>query len=80
MYEYYEYPAIHMVRKNRGIRTKKWKYIRYFEDSQEFELFDLENDPHEMDNLINNPSYKEIIEQLKARMLELRRELKDPDS
>jgi arylsulfatase A-like enzyme len=79
LYEYYEYPAVHMVRKNRGIRTMKWKYIHYFEEPQEFELFDLENDPHEMDNLIDNPDRKEIIEQLKTRMLKLRRELKDPD-
>jgi len=79
LYEYYEYPAVHMVRKNRGVRTTKWKYIHYFEEPQEFELFDIENDPIEMNNLINDPNCKEIIEQLKARMLELRRELKDPD-
>lgn len=79
LYEYYEYPAVHMVRKNRGVRTKRWKYIHYFEEPQEFELFDLQNDPHEMHNLINGPAYKDIIEQLKARMVVLRKELKDPD-
>jgi len=79
LYEYYEYPAVHMVRKNRGVRTKRWKYIHYFEKPQEFELFDLQNDPHEMHNLINDPAYKDILEQLKARMIVLRKELKDPD-
>lgn len=79
LYEYYEYPAVHMVRKNRGVRTKRWKYIHYFEEPQEFELFDLQNDPHEMHNLINDPAYKDILEQLKARMTALRKELKDPD-
>ncbi len=79
LYEYYEYPAVHMVRKNRGVRTERWKYIHYFEEPEEFELFDIENDPHEMRNLINDPSYKDIGEQLKARMLTLRKELRDPD-
>jgi len=79
LYEYYEYPAVHMVRKNRGVRTKRWKYIHYFEEPQEFELYDLQNDPHEMHNLINDPAYKDVLEQLKARMTVLRKELKDPD-
>jgi arylsulfatase A-like enzyme len=79
LYEYYEYPAVHSVRKNRGVRTERWKYIHYFEDPEEFELFDLQSDPHEMNNLINDPAYKDIIEQLKSRVTDLRKELKDPD-
>ncbi|GAI43408.1 unnamed protein product, partial [marine sediment metagenome] len=39
----------------------------------------LQNDHHEMHNLINDPSYKDITEQLKARMTQLRKELNDPD-
>ncbi len=79
LYEYYEYPAVHMVRKNRGIRTKHWKYIHYFEKPEEFELYDIKNDPYEVNNLYSNPAYKDVVAQLKARLIELRRELKDPD-
>ncbi len=79
LYEYYEYPAVHMVRKNRGIRTKRWKYIHYFEDPEEFELYDIQNDPHEVNNLYGNPAFKDVVEQLRARLVKLRRELKDPD-
>jgi len=79
LYEYYEYPAVHMVRKNRGIRTKRWKYIHYFEDPEEFELYDIQNDPHELNNLYGNPAFKDVVEQLRGRLMELRRELKDPD-
>jgi arylsulfatase A-like enzyme len=68
-----------MVRKNRGIRTKRWKYIHYFEEPQEFELYDIQNDPHEVNNLYGNPAFKDVVEQLRTRMTELRRELKDPD-
>ena len=59
--------------------VQRWKYIHYFEDPEEFELFDLQSDPQEMNNLVNDPEYKDIIEQLKTRMTDLRKELKDPD-
>ncbi len=79
LYEYYEYPAVHMVRKNRGIRTKRWKYIHYFEDPQEFELYDIQNDPHEVNNLYGNPAFQDVVDQLRTRMEGLRRKLNDPD-
>lgn len=79
LYEYYEYPAVHMVRKNRGIRTERWKYIHYFEQPEEFELYDIQNDPEEVNNLYGNPAFGDVVEQLRARMKELRRETKDPD-
>jgi len=79
LYEYYEYPAVHMVRKNRGIRTKRWKYIHYFEDPEEFELYDIQNDPHEVNNLYGNPAFDDVVAQLRTRMVVLRRESKDPD-
>lgn len=79
LYEYYEYPAVHMVRKNRGIRTERWKYIHYFEEPQEFELYDIQNDPHEVNNLYGNPAFKDVVKELRARLMELRRGLKDPD-
>ncbi len=79
LYEYYEYPGAHSGRKNRGVRTERWKYIHYFEEPQEFELYDIQSDPHEMKNLIHVPQYKPIVNQLRRRLTELRKELKDPD-
>lgn len=77
--EYYEYPGAHLARKNRGVRTERWKYIHFFEEPQEFELYDMHNDPHEMVNLINDPTYKPVVERLRRRMTQLRRGLHDPD-
>lgn len=79
LYEYYEYPAVHMVRKNRGIRTESHKLIHYFEDPEEFELYDLVNDPGERKNLYGRPEYSKLVEKLKQRIMELRRESVDPD-
>jgi len=33
------------VRKNRGIRTGRYKLIHYYEQPEEFELYDLQEDP-----------------------------------
>jgi arylsulfatase A-like enzyme len=68
-----------MVRKNRGIRTNRWKYIHYFEDPEEFELYDIQNDPEEMNNLYANPAYRDVVAQLRERLVKLRQELNDPD-
>jgi len=46
----------------RGIRNHKWLYVRK-PDRPKF-LFDLENDPDEMNNLIHDETYKGIMEEL----------------
>ena len=42
----------------------------------EWEFFDLENDPNELNNLIENPAYEEVIKKLKVRLDELKKEYK----
>lgn len=77
LYEYYEYPAVHSVRKNRGVRTERYKLIHYYEEPQEFELYDLEKDPGELNNLYGKPQFEELTRQLMRRMTELRAETGD---
>ena len=79
LYEYYEYPAGHCVRKNRGIRTERWKLIHFFEQPEEWELYDLAGDPEETKNLARDPAHSATLGALKSRMAELRRELQDFD-
>lgn len=68
-YHYYEYPAEHSVKRHYGIRTKDFKLIHFYNDIDEWEMYDMNKDPHEMNNIYNNPSYKTIknnlINQLK---------------
>jgi arylsulfatase A-like enzyme len=77
LYEYYEYPGYENVRPSRGVRTKRYKLIHYFIEPQEFELYDLEKDPVELNNLYGKPVYDEITKTLKDRMAELRRQTND---
>jgi arylsulfatase A-like enzyme len=79
LYEYYEYPGPHSVRKHRGIRTERYKFIHYYEDPQEFELYDLQNDPEERENLYGKPGTELLVKQLRQRLEELRKETRDPD-
>lgn len=78
-YHYYEYPGIHMVKRHYGIRTEHYKLIHFYYDADEWELYDLENDPNEMNNVYNTLDYKEIQETLHQQLEELRQQYKDSD-
>jgi arylsulfatase A-like enzyme len=77
LYEYYEYPGNEQVRPCRGVRTERYKYIHYFTRPEEFELYDLQEDPQEMHNLYGDPAHASLANQLSARLTELRRETGD---
>ena len=79
LYEYFEYPAGHCAKKHRGVRTSRWKLIHFFEQPEEWELYDLVNDPLETKNLASDSTHRRTMETLKARMAELREELGDSD-
>ncbi len=49
-----------------GIRTKKWKYLRYINDKNWEELYDLENDPIEAVNLAKNSKHVETLIKLRS--------------
>ncbi len=44
----------------------------------EFELFNMETDPHESLNLANDPAYAEVLEDYKAKLKAKQKELNDP--
>ena len=55
---------------------KRYKYIRYHGIWDIDELFDLENDPDEKRNLINDPGYQELISELNTKLFEVLRNTK----
>ncbi len=78
LYEYYEYPDAEKVKPHRGIRTTRYKFIHYYNEPQEFELYDLETDPGERNNLYGQPAHAALTRELTDRLTELRRETHDP--
>ncbi|WP_299550539.1 sulfatase [Seonamhaeicola sp.] len=67
-YHYYDFPAFHMVKKMYGVRTKRYKLIHVYDDIDEWELYDLEKDPNEIDNVINNKDYDTIEATLRIKL------------
>lgn len=65
----------------RAVKNERYKLIEYRNEGvRQSQLFDLENDPHELNNLIDDPSKKEIIDELRARLLKLADEWGDKDN
>ena len=76
-YHYYEYPKWHMVQPHYGIRTSRYKLIHFYYDMDEWELYDLETDPNEMNNLYGNSNYNILTKKLKKGLKKLQRQYKD---
>ena len=51
----------------RMVRTKRWKYV--YAPHTKDELYDLEKDPAELRNLIDNPDYEDVLHEMKARLI-----------
>lgn len=78
-YHYYEYPAVHMVKRHYGIVTREYKLAHFYYDVDEWELYDRLNDPMELNNEYDNPAYAEVVADLKERLKELRIQYKDSE-
>ncbi len=68
---YFEYPGVHAVKRHYGIRTQRYKLIHFYYDIDAWELYDLEEDPHELNNLIDHPEYGTVRRELEMRLREL---------
>ena len=76
-YHYYEYPAVHMVKRHYGIVTREYKLVHFYYDVDEWELYDRRKDPLEMLNVYNDPVYAGVVEELKEKLAALRVKYKD---
>ena len=70
-YHYYDFPAFHMVKKMYGVRTERFKLIHVYDDIDEWELYDLKEDPSEVNNVVYDEAYAEVKQILKQRLEEL---------
>ncbi|MHC4572643.1 MAG: sulfatase-like hydrolase/transferase [Planctomycetota bacterium] len=88
-YRYWMHGAHFNVAGHFGVRTKRYKLIYYYglplnasgakrrPTPPEWELFDLQKDPREMNNVYHDRAHKGVVKELKAELVRLRRELED---
>ena len=70
-YHYYEFPYWHHVQPHYGIRTEKYTLAHFYHSIDVWELYDLDKDPKQMNNIINDPQYTNIVSKLKAELKNL---------
>lgn len=79
-YHYYEFPQPHHVYPHFGIRTEKYKLIRFYGGIDSWELYDLEKDTHELNNIYSEKKYTKLINDLKASLKKLIIQYKDDEA
>jgi len=79
-YHYYEFPQPHHVYPHFGIRTEKYTLVRFYDQTNTWELYDLQNDPQQMHNLYGQAAYKQATTDLKQQLRQLIREYKDGEA
>ena len=78
-YHYFEYPAVHSVKRHYGVRTRRYKLIHFYFDIDAWELYDLEKDPREIRNVYADPAYAGVLRGMKDELERLRRLYGDTD-
>ena len=78
-YHYYEFPAVHSVRRHYGVVTPEFKLIHFYEpDVNEWEMYDRKKDPMELKSIYADPKQAAARKMLEQELQRLRTELKLP--
>lgn len=77
-YRYYHDPGDHNTRAHLGIRTTTHKLIHFWKQDQ-WELYDLVQDPEELKNVYSDARNQQLISKLKEEMFALKKHLRDED-
>jgi arylsulfatase A-like enzyme len=80
LYEYYEFPKLGFIPPFRGVRTDRYTYIHWYSRwPQREELYDLAEDPRQLQDLSDDPAHADTLAQMRDRLRRLRHESDDPD-
>ena len=83
-YHYYDYPAEHHVRRHDRVRNDRYKLIHFYgapmkgdHDTVDYEeLYDMKNDPQELNNLFGKKGYEKVTQELQQALARYRKDLK----
>lgn len=54
--------------------------MHFYYDIDQWEMYDLEKDPNEMQNVYNDPAYASVQEEMHQKLSELRKSYGDSDA
>jgi len=77
-YRYYHDPGHHNTRAHYGVRTETHKLI-YFWKKNQWEFYNLQSDPFELNNLYGHPAYAGLVEKLKRELFRQKKAVDDND-
>jgi arylsulfatase A-like enzyme len=82
-YHYYENPGGHNVARHYGVTDGRYKLIHYYqlegEDIDDWELFDLQKDPEELNSVYGAREYAKVQRQKLAQLGRLRKQYEVPN-
>jgi len=88
-YRYWMHMAHHDNPAHFGVRTKEYKLIFFYGQNYKaggpkptqpgWELYDMKNDPYEMNNLYGDAKYADVVGKLKTELLRLREKYNETD-
>ncbi len=78
-YHYYDFPAFHMVKRHYGIRTHRYKLMHFYDDIDQWEMYDLQEDPQEIKNIYNDADYADIQKELHESLTSLQKQYQVTD-
>ncbi len=89
-YRYWMHMTHHDNPAHFGVRTKRYKLIFFYglhyvperrkPTQPGWELYDMKNDPHEMNNLYGDAKYAGVVKELKTELRRLRRKYNETDA
>lgn len=79
LYEYFREEWLPGIPLMLGVRTPRWKYARYPDIADIEELYDLKDDPGELRNLAQDPSYEGRVEEMRRELQRLKEQTAYPE-
>ncbi len=72
-YHYYEFPSVHMIPRHYGIRTERYKLMHFYQFGNEWEMYDLKEDPDELKNIYGKSGKEKLQEDMKKQLVAIRK-------
>ncbi len=76
-YHYYEFPSVHMIPRHYGIRTARYKLMHFYQFGNEWEMYDLKEDPDELTNIYGKAGKEKLQTDLKRQLVAIRKRYQD---